>query len=271
MSSLAATQFLPVVATASGAKDFIVVSVHDVAPFSQRVSDKIIAALAGRGIRVCSLLVVSDYHHQGAMMKDRQFVSWLRDLESEGHEIVIHGYFHQRPRRSKETLRDRFLTRFYTNDEGEFYDLSYAEAFRRIAAARDEFRALGLMPRGFVAPAWLLNTEGERAARDAGMEYTTRLRTVRDLHSGEDFPARSVVYSVRSNWRRQVSLVWNAALVQFSKNDPLLRLSVHPPDYTYPAIWRQIVDLISSMDGERTATTYRDWIAEQRSTGGAKL
>jgi uncharacterized protein len=97
------------------------------------------------------------------------------------------------------------------------------------------------------------------------------LRTVRDLHSGEDFPARSVVYSVRSNWRRQVSLVWNAALVQFSKNDPLLRLSVHPPDYTYPAIWRQIVDLISSMDGERTATTYRDWIAEQRSTGGAKL
>jgi uncharacterized protein len=271
MSSLAATQFLPVVATASAGKDAVVVSLHDVAPFSQKVSDKIIAELGRRGIRVCSLLVVSDYHHQGAMMKDRQFVSWLRGLEADGHEIVIHGYFHERPRRSRETLLDKFLTRFYTNDEGEFYDLDYAEAFRRIAAARDEFRALRLMPRGFVAPAWLLNNDGERAARDAGMEYTTSLRTVRDLHSGEDFWARSLVYSVRNNWRRKASLVWNAALVQFSRNDPLLRLSIHPPDYTYPAIWGQIVDLISRMDGQRTATTYRDWVAEQRSASGAAL
>ncbi len=80
--------------------------------------------------------------------------------------------------RAKETLRDKFLTRFYTQHEGEFYDLGYDEALRRIASARDEFRAHGLRPRGFVAPAWLLGDEAEHAARDAQMEYTTRLRTV---------------------------------------------------------------------------------------------
>ena len=197
-------------------------------------------------------------------MKDRQFVSWLRDLESAGHEIVIHGYFHERPRRTGESMRDKFLTQIYTQREGEFYDLAYDEAFRRIKTARDEFIAAGLKPRGFVAPAWLLSKEAERAVRDSEMEYTTRLRSVRDLRSGQDFAARSLVYSVRNHLRRAVSLAWNATLSRFLKSNPLLRLSIHPPDYSHPAIWRQIVDLISAMDGVRTPTTYQEWIAEQR-------
>ncbi len=265
MSSVAATQFLPVVATASAVKNYLVVSVHDVAPSTQSIVEKIISGVARRGIRVCSLLVVPDYHHQGASMKDRQFVSWLRDLEARGHEIVIHGYFHERPARRDETLRDKFITQLYTQSEGEFYDMDYDEAFRRIKTARDEFRAAGLKPRGFIAPVWLLNAEGERAARDMEMEYTTRLRTIRDLRSGENFAARSVVYSVRNKWRRATSLAWNAALARFLKPSALLRLSIHPLDYSYPAIWRQIVDLVSTMNGVRTPITYQDWIAEQRS------
>jgi predicted deacetylase len=265
MTSVVATQFLPVIAAAGAARNFIVISLHDIAPSNRAIAEKILSELVHRGVRVCSLLVVPDYHHQGLAMKDRQFVSWLRELESDGHEIVIHGYFHERSRGPKETLREKFLTRFYTDDEAEFYDLDYEEAFRRITTARDEFRAGGLSPRGFVAPAWLLSREGERAARDAELEYTTRLRTVRDLRSGENFPARSLVYSVRSNWRRVASRAWNAALPPFLKSNPLLRLSIHPPDYSYPAIWRQIADLISAMDGVRTPITYQDWIAEQRS------
>src|SRR6267143_3237475 len=227
MTSAVATQFLPVVAAASATKDFLIVSIHDIAPSTQSIADKIISELIAKGIRHCSLLVVPDYHHQGAAMKDRQFVSWLRQLEAAGHEIVIHGYFHERTPQTRESFLEKFVTQFYTQDEGEFYDLGYDEAFQRIKTARDEFFAAGLKPRGFVAPAWLLSSEGERAARDAEMEYTTRLRTLRDLRSGETFPARSVVYSVRNGWR-------------------------------------QIVDLIGEMDGRRTPTTYQDWIAEQR-------
>jgi predicted deacetylase len=266
MSSVAATQFMPLVATASAAKDFLVVSVHDVAPSTQVTVDKVISEFTRRGIRVLSLLVVPDYHHQGAAMKNQPFVSWLRDLESQGHEIVIHGYFHERPPRPGETMRDKFVTQVYTQNEGEFYDLGYDEAFRRIKTARDEFHAAGLKPRGFVAPAWLLGREGELAARDAEMEYTTRLRTVRDLRSGKTFATRSLVYSVQNDWRRATSLIWNAALARFLKMNPLLRLSVHPADYSHPAIWQQIVDLIRAVDAVRTATTYQDWIAEWRRT-----
>ena len=45
-----------------------------------------------------------NYHDAGESCDDPQFVRWLRDLEADGHEIVIHGYFHQRPRGERETL-----------------------------------------------------------------------------------------------------------------------------------------------------------------------
>jgi uncharacterized protein len=264
MSTLAATQFLPVVAAASARKDFVVVSLHDVTPSTQAITAKILAELGRYGVRTCSLLIVPDYHHEGAATQDRQFVSWLRELEAAGHEIVIHGYFHERPRAARETPLDKMITRVYTQGEGEFYDLGYEEAFRRIKTARDDFIASGLKPRGFVAPAWLLSVEGEQAARDAEMEYTTRLGSVRDLRSGDTFFSRSVVYSVRNGWRRTASLAWNAMLSRALKAKQLLRVSIHPPDYSHPTVWRQIIDLIRAMDGIRTPTTYQDWIADQR-------
>lgn len=264
MTSAVATQFLPAVAAASATKDYLVVSLHDVAPSTQAIADKILSELTQRGIRHCSLLVVPDYHHQGPSMQDGQFVSWLRNLEATGHEIVIHGYFHKRPTRAQESLIEKFVTRFYTQGEGEFYDLDYDEAFRRIKTAREEFLSAGLKPRGFVAPAWLLSEESERAARDAEMEYTTRLATVHDLRSGENFSARSLVYSVRNGWRRATSIAWNGMLSRIVGNKPLVRLSIHPPDLSHPTIWRQIADLISEMATVRTPTTYQDWIGEQR-------
>lgn len=268
MTSAVATQFLPAVAAASATKDYLVVSLHDVAPSTRPLADKILNDLSQKGIRHCSLLVVPDYHHQGSSMQDPQFVSWLRNLEAIGHEIVIHGYFHERPMRRNETVFEKVVTRMYTQGEGEFYDIDYDEAFRRIKRAQEEFRAAGLKPRGFVAPAWLLASEGERAARDAEMEYTTRLATVRDLRFDETFPARSLVYSVRSNWRRATSLAWNALLNRLLKENELVRLSIHPPDFLHPPIWRQIVDLVSEMAPIRMPTTYQDWIGEQRHKRG---
>jgi uncharacterized protein len=264
MSTIAATEFLPLVATGAAARDFMVISLHDVAPSNQQIATAIISELAQRGVKVCSLLVVPDYHHQGLFTRNQEFVSWLRSLEADGYEIVIHGYFHERPGDTNESLRDKFFTRFYTQHEGEFYDLNYDEALRRITAAQDEFRASGLKPRGFIAPAWLLNKNAERAARDAGMEYTTRLHKVCDLRAGSEFAARSIVYSVRKNWRRGLSRMCNPALFRFLKRNPLLRISIHPPDYSHPAVWRQITALVERSIQSRTTTTYRDWIAEQR-------
>jgi predicted deacetylase len=264
MTTAAATQFLPVVATAEPAQNAVVVSLHDIAPSTCEICDRILSRLSRLGIRVCSLLVVPDYHHQEPIASNRTFISWLRNLEADGHEIVIHGYFHDRPQRADESLREKFVTRLYTRGEGEFFDLDYEEALRRITSGYDTFRTAGLTPRGFIAPAWLLSAEGERAARDAGLEYTTRLRTILDLRFGDTFAARSLVYSVHNDWRRAISLAWNSAVFQLGKERPLTRLSIHPPDYSFPAIWNQIERFISDMTPLKVPTTYWDWIVEQR-------
>jgi hypothetical protein len=264
MSSIAATEFLPLVAADAATRGFVVVSLHDIAPSNQQIAAAIIAELAQRGVNLCSLLVVPDYHHEGLSTRNPQFVSWLRGLEADGYEIVIHGYFHERPPQRKESLQDKFLTKFYTDQEGEFYDLSYDEALSRITKARDEFHQSGFKSHGFVAPAWLLGKEAERAARDAGMEYTTRLYKVCDLRVGEEFPAQSIVYSVRKNWRRGFSRICNATLFRYLEGKPLLRISIHPPDYLHPPIWRQVTSIIEKSVRSRTVTTYQDWVAQQR-------
>jgi uncharacterized protein len=261
-----ATTLSPIFALSAEAnREALVVSVHDVAPTTQVVVEKILSELCHHGVLVCSLLVVPNYHHRGCSMEDRTFVRWLQEREASGHEIVIHGYFHQRPRREGEKLVEKFFTRLYTRHEGEFYDLDYEEAFRRISRAREEFVSAGLTPRGFIAPAWLLGPDGERAAAGAEMEYTTRLTGVRDLRSGEDFRARTLAYSVRSGWRRVTSLAWNRALATQLVDAPLARISIHPPDHEHPEIWRQILQLTDQLVENRTPTTYRDWIAEKRS------
>ena len=269
MTGATATSLSPIFALSAEAdRRSLIVSVHDVAPTTRTAAEKILAELSHHQVPVSSLLVVPNYHHRGSSMEDRDFVRWLHDLETRGHEIVIHGYFHERPRRDGEKIREKFLTRFYTNDEGEFYDLKYEEAFRRITQARDEFAKAGLKPRGFVAPAWLLGSAAEQAAAAAEMEYTTRLTGVRDLRFGDNFHARTLTYSVRSSWRRVASLAWNGALARQVAGAKLARVSIHPVDRDHPEIWRQIVSLIDRLVEERVATTYRDWIAERRTRRG---
>ena len=250
--------------SAEAERSALVVSIHDVAPATREAADQIIIELAHHGVAVCSLLVIPNYHHRGCSTEDREFVRWLQELEGKGHEIVIHGYFHERPRRNGESVSQKLFTRFYTRDEGEFYDLDYNEALRRINQAREEFTAAGLTPRGFIAPAWLLGAPGEQAAADAELEYTTRLTVVRDLRSRESFPARTLAYSVRSGWRRMASLAWNNLLAQRLAEAPLARVSIHPPDRDHPEVWKQILRLTDRLLENRNATTYRDWIAEKR-------
>lgn len=267
MTDAVTAEFLPMLSAAAAPARWCIVSLHDVAPETQAQSIEVLEQLRHIGIPLTSLLVVPDYHHRGKAVENARFVSWLRELEETGHEIVIHGYFHERPRRNGEGMRAKLLTRVYTGDEGEFFDLAYEEALARITMARDEFRGAKLAPVGFIAPAWLLSDEGEAAAADAGMQYTTRLRSVTDLLTGESETARSLVYSTRAAWRQTASLAWNAALARGAEMRDLVRLSIHPPDFAAPRVRGQIMALAQRFARTRKPTTYRDWIAQQRSAG----
>ncbi len=223
-----------------------------------------LAALAGLGVRASSLLVIPNHHRGRPILEDAHFLEWLRAQARSGHEIVTHGYRHQRPRRSNETWLERMTTRVYTVDEGEFYDLDRATASALVAKGNTELRQIGLEPRGFIAPAWLLSTAAEEALRELGVDYTARLGSVLDLQTGRSLASQSLVWSVRSRWRRQISRAWNAFLFGRLAASPLMRISLHPGDLNHRAVWRQVCALVTRALEDREPLTYHAWLTRER-------
>jgi uncharacterized protein len=239
----------------------LVVSLHDVSPHTWESCRRIVDALSAQGVHAVSLLVVPDHHRRGHFREYPEFCAWLRQQVAAGGEAVIHGYYHERPARGGETLKDRVITRSYTAGEGEFYDLPYDAAKALVSRARDEFHGVDLHPCGFIAPAWLLSAPAEQALRDLEIAYTTRLRGVWDLRRGQIARSQSLCWSVRAAWRRHVSLAWNAVLFKRLRNAPLLRVAIHPVDLDHPRIWRQITRLVAAAQLHRRVMTYEDWVA----------
>ena len=238
---------------------FLIVSIHDVSPFTWAVVQTILEDLEAVGVRVVSLLVIPDHHRRGHFHEYPDFCQWLRVQQEKGHEIVTHGTFHLRERTAKESWLDQMITRVYTANEGEFYDLTAEDAEMKMRKAQADFAVIGLQPVGFIAPAWLLSEGAERAARETGFHYTTTLREVRCLQKNTTHVSQSLVYSVRSAWRRQCSLRWNRWLAARLASNPVIRLGIHPPDWSYPAIRRQILTLASNLAKKRTACSYANW------------
>jgi predicted deacetylase len=244
----------------------LVVSIHDVSPLTQDRVAAILTALAEAGVTRTSLLVVPDHHHRAPIAADAPFSNWLRAQIAAGHEAVLHGFYHQRTRTPQESATTRFFTRIYTADEGEFYDIPLTDARTLLAQGRDALtECAGVTPTGFIAPAWLLSAAGEQAARELGFTYTTRLKTVADLTAQSVLESQSLCWSVRSRWRRAASLGWNPLLAARLGSNPLLRISIHPPDITHPSIWYQILCLTKRATKTRVPLTYRDFIDQWRS------
>ncbi len=268
-------------ASASGknAARCVVVSLHDVSPHTWPVCAAMLADLQALGVERTSLLVVPDHHGRGHFLRDAPFCRQLERLAAAGHEVVVHGYFHRRVRGAKESARTQWITRVYTADEGEFFDLDEAAAAELLARAQEDFSRLDLPspPVGFIAPAWLLGAAAERAVRRAGFRYTTRLAGVETfLPNGgvEKTRSQSLVWSCRNAWRRQVSLLWNASLARRLGANPLLRVGLHPSDFRHPAIWRQVRASIEHCLREegRSVRTYAEFVTEPTApgkTGGA--
>jgi predicted deacetylase len=241
----------------------LVVSIHDVSPLTCKLIVAMVDDLTAAGVDQAALLAIPNHHSKAPIREDPEFCDWLR-RSAQRHEVVLHGYFHSRPP-SASGWWNTFITEYYTAREGEFHDLSESEATLRLTRGKREFAELGLEPRGFIAPAWLLGPEAERAVRSVGFEYTTTLRTFKDLGTGRQTLSQSLVWSVRNAWRRIVSLCWNRLLARSLRRAPLLRIGLHPVDWQHGAVRRQALHLVCSALAAREAITYEGWLSRLRS------
>lgn len=241
----------------------LVVSVHDVSPLTWDLVSSMVGDLAEVGVDRAALLVIPNHHNKARLEANPKFCEWVRKA-AQVHEVVLHGYFHMRPA-SISWWWQTLVTEHYTAGEGEFYDLSEAEATDRLERARRELGAAGLSSRGFIAPAWLLGREAEQAVKNAGFDYTTRLRNFKDLLTGRETATQSLVWSVRSAWRRILSICWNPLLARQLTGAQLMRVGLHPVDWQHPSIRGQAMQLIRAALAGREVITYDGWLARLRS------
>ncbi len=240
----------------------LVVSIHDVSPLSLNATMNILQSLRTEArVARTSLLVVPNHHGKAPIRDDRYFLNWVKMIEAEGHEPVLHGYYHWRNRNPFGSLYNKMVTEVYTAGEGEFYGINYEEAKKLIERGIETFREVGLVTQGFVAPAWLMSAEARKAASDLGLDYTTSLRRFLPLQPADSASVVSpaLVWSVRNSWRRWTSLQYNRLLAQQVMYGSLVRLCIHPVDYQHKPIWRQIIRLARRFARAREVMTYAEY------------
>jgi predicted deacetylase len=242
----------------------LIVSIHDVAPPFESDIDAILARLKALGISRCSLLVVPDYHGTGRIDDNPAWAARLKRWQADGHEIILHGYFHRVEAKGSPDLQSAFLRNVYTASESEFLELDFAEATSRLRRGMEVFESVGLATKGFVAPAWLMGDEAFKAIGKAGFEYTNTLKKIIDLKTGRVCDCWTQVYSSRAAWRRCVSIGWNELLWQARRREKIVRVSIHPPEIRYPMLWNHLESLIRRAETGRQTLTYVDFVDRLR-------
>ena len=248
----------------SPAQKSLIVSLHDAHPGSHAAIAEQVAFLAAYGITRSSILVVPEFHHRGSVLRDGNFCDSVSGWQAQGHEIVLHGYFHDRLESPPENLSTLFWTRLYTNREAEFLDLPHEDARLRLERGRALFESLGWRATGFVAPAWLMASGFTNLLAEMGFAYTTRLTEIIPLLPGvyRVKPSQSLCYSTRAGWRRVASGVWNKYLYGRLRKRDMVRLSLHPRDLEFPLMRRQIDQILrASLKGGFQPTTYGEYVA----------
>ncbi len=234
-------------------------SLHDVHTGSEQRIRKQISVLQGLGVEKTSLLAIPRYHGGAALEESAGTAGWLREVQEAGHEMVLHGYYHLRMEQP-DPPENFFWTKFYTAGEAEFLDLPPELAAERIADGLRRFAGMGLKPKGFIAPGWLMSAAVEQVIFQAGFLYTNTVGDIR-VSGGRRIAARSLCWSVRAAWRRVASLGWNALLWLRLSNAPIVRLSLHPADLEHEPIRRQIVRIVeAALRGGCQPMTYSECV-----------
>lgn len=232
-----------------------VVSLHDLAPHSEAVCGEILRQLKALGVERTTLLATPQWHGGDRIDRHPEFLEWLRERERDGHEICLHGFTHK-----AESIRGgavaQTIGRIYTASEGEFYQISYDEAQRRVREGLELLRNAGLRVQGFVAPAWLLSEAGLKALVDEGLVYTNEVQHFSLLQPFKRVFAPTLVFSSRSGWRRWTSIRWVKLWERVNRNRPVIRLAIHPGDCQYSAIRETILHLAEHLRKNRDPFTY---------------
>jgi predicted deacetylase len=234
------------------------VSIHDVSPAWRDEVELALEAAHAHGVRP-ALLVVPDFHGRSPLVDHPDYCDRLRQLQADGHEIYLHGYYHQARSTGAGSgdigsrARRVFAQRVVSAGEAEFSDVSHDEALQRLDDGERMLRDAGLSIRGFVAPAWsmppwvlpLLGERGYTFTEDHGRVYSPATKQSR----------ASVVlnFASRTPARLLSSVAWCRVARPARRLLPA-RIAIHPADMKYALLRSELESLLGWADGDFVET-----------------
>lgn len=194
--------------------------------------------LKGLGLRRVALLVVPHYHGKRSLDHEPEFLDWLRAKQTEGSEILLHGYRHLvsealpgagSVRRSR---WGRWVNRRLVKGEAEFCGLPEPERYALLAAGAEVLSRAGFPARGFVAPTWH-GAPGSRSLAAQGIQIWESRFFLNHLPSGRRRFVPPLAWSPPNREARlQGGETWLRGLLRF----PLIKVALHPGDLDSPSV-----------------------------------
>ncbi len=232
------------------------VSIHDVSPAWEHEVELALQAAHAHGVRP-ALLVVPDFHGRAPLVDHPRYCERLRELQSEGHEIYLHGYYHRaRTEGGAGALgraRHAFAQKVVSGGEAEFSDVSPEEGRGRLDDGERMLRDAGLANSGFVAPAWsmpdwVLTLLGER-----GYSFTEDHTRVYDPKSQRSRASLVLNFASRTPARLLSSVAW-CRIARPARRVLPARIAIHPADMKYALLRGEIESLLGWAAGDFVET-----------------
>ena len=246
------------------------VSIHDVSPAWQDEVELALEAAHAHGVKP-ALLVVPDFHGRASLADHPDYCERLRELQSTGHEIYLHGYYHQArtwSRRraeasatsaaSSETgavarAKHLFAQKVVSGGEAEFSDVSHDEALRRLDEGERMLRDAGLAIQGFVAPAWSMPAWVHALLADRGYSFTEDHTRVYDPSKKRSRASVVLNYASRTPGRLLSSVAW-CRIARPARRVLPARIAIHPADMKYALLRGEIESLLAWGEGDFVET-----------------
>jgi predicted deacetylase len=233
------------------------VSIHDVSPAWEHEVELALEVAHAHGVRP-ALLVVPDFHGRASLAEHPAYAERLRALQSSGHEIYLHGYYHRaRTERSAlgvaERARHAFAQKIVSGGEAEFSDVSPEEARQRLDDGERMLRDAGLAIRGFVAPAWSMPAWVLALLGERGYSFTEDHTRIYDPASGRSRASVVLNYASRTPGRLLSSVAW-CRIARPARRLLPARIAIHPADMRYALLRGEIESLLAWGAGDFVAT-----------------
>ena len=236
------------------------VSIHDVTPAHAADVELALARCAAVGARP-ALLVVPNFHGLWPFADHSEFCARLRELQQNGHEVYLHGYFHKSSMASltgdddgrAHNLRRIFTQKLVSTGEAKFSDVSVGEARERIEKGEAVLERAGLRIDGFVAPAWSMPRWMHDVLSERGYRFTEDHLRVYDPQQKRARPTVLLNYASRTPGRLASSVLWCRAAKRARALLPA-RIAIHPGDMRHPLLRHEVDVLLEWARGDLART-----------------